>query len=152
MGGSDTHDVDIGSLGVGVPTTVVYAEELSERAILDGVRAGHVFVDVEGSRNRLLTAEARAGAARAQMGDVLAAPADTIIRVTAHVTECRSGRIVLLEQGRAAPVAEALLVTNDENRMLEHNGTGSPRWLRVEVRGPDGAPLLIGNPFYLNYR
>ena len=40
IGGSDTHDVDIGSLGIGVPTTVVYAGELSERAILGGVRAG----------------------------------------------------------------------------------------------------------------
>lgn len=152
MGGSDTHDVDVGTLGIGAPTTVVYAEELSERAILDSVRAGHVFVDVEGSRDRLLEAEARAGAASAQMGDVLAAPADALIRVTVHVSGCRSGRLVLLEQSRDTPAAEAPLATDDETRSFELNGTGSRRWLRIEVRGPNGMPLLIGNPFYLNYR
>lgn len=150
-GGSDTHDVDIGSLGIGVPTTVVYASELSERAILDGVRAGHVFVDVAGSRNRMLTAEASAGSSSAQMGDTLQAPAGTMVRVSAHVVGCQSARIVFLGQGNSEPIAQAQLATNDETSAFELRADGSRRWLRVEVRGPDGVPLLIGNPFYLNY-
>ena len=28
---------------------------------------------------------------------------------------------------------------------------GEQRWLRVEVRSSDGVPVLIGNPFYVNY-
>lgn len=151
IGGSDTHDVDIGSLGVGVPTTVVYARELSERAILDGVRAGHVFVDVAGSRNRLLTAEARAGSSSAQMGDTLRASAGTVVRVSAHVVGCQSARIFLLAQGTSEPAAQAQLATNDETSTFELRADGSPRWLRVEVRATDGVPLLIGNPFYLNH-
>lgn len=151
MGGSDTHDVGIGTLGVGVPTTVVFAEELSERAILEGVRAGHVFVDVEGSRDRVLTAEASAGGATADMGDALAAPADSVIRVSAHVKGCRSARLVLLMQGQATPVAAAQVATDDETRSFELRSTGSRLWLRAEVLGAGGAPLLIGNPFYLNY-
>jgi hypothetical protein len=151
IGGSDTHDVDIGSLGIGVPTTVVYARELSERAILDGVRAGHVFVDVAGSRNRLLTAEARAGSNSAQMGDTLQASAGTVLQVSAHVVGCQSARILLLGQGSSEPLAQALLATNDETNAFELRADGSRRWLRIEVRAPDGVPLLIGNPFYLNY-
>jgi hypothetical protein len=57
-----------------------------------------------------------------------------------------------LEQGHEAPVAEALLASADETRSFELKGDGSRRWLRVEVRSPGGVPLLIGNPFYLNYR
>jgi len=151
MGGSDTHDVGIGTLGVGVPTTVVYAEDLSERAILQGVRAGHVFVDVEGSRDRLLIADASAGSASAQMGDALNAPAGSTIHISVRVTGCRAARLALLMQGHAAPVAEALVDTDDETRKFELPGGGSRLWLRAEVLTAGGVPLLIGNPFYLNY-
>jgi hypothetical protein len=52
IGGSDTHRPDDKSRplsGVGYPTTVVQAAELSERAILAGIRAGNVFIDIEGT-------------------------------------------------------------------------------------------------------
>jgi len=35
-----------------------------------------------------------------------------------------------------------------QNFLLPNDG--ARHWLRVEVRGVDGRPLLIGNPFYLN--
>jgi hypothetical protein len=152
IGGSDTHNVDVGIVGVGLPTTVVYATELSEHAILDGVRAGHVFVDVQGSRNRLLTAEAAAGKVSAMMGDALAVPSGTVLRVTAHVVGCASAHLVLLQQGRSEPVEDVILPSDDESRAFELRADGSQRWLRVEVRGSNTVPLLIGNPFYLNYR
>jgi hypothetical protein len=53
IGGSDNHDVDIppdARSAVGRPTTVIHAQELSEHAILDAIRAGHVFIDVEGTK------------------------------------------------------------------------------------------------------
>ena len=37
---------------IGGPTTVVYSAELSQTAILEAIRAGHVFVDVAGSPDR----------------------------------------------------------------------------------------------------
>jgi len=150
IGGSDTHDVDVGVMGVGVPTTVVYAAELSERAILEGVRAGHVFIDVAGSSDRILTAEANAGEHTAQMGDLLLAPAGTAVRVAVHVIGCRAARVIVLQQGQREPVAEAALATNDATQNFQLPNDGARHWLRVEVRGVDGRPLLIGNPFYLN--
>ena len=150
-GGSDTHDVDEGTMGVGVPTTVVYAAELSERAILEGVRAGHVFVDVTGSSDRMLSAEVTVGGVTAQMGDLLMAPAGAAILVTAHVHGCRAARVIVLEQGHAEPVAEAVLPTNDMTQQFQLPNDGARHWLRIEVRRADGMPLLIGNPFYLNH-
>jgi hypothetical protein len=76
IGGSDNHRPtrpldEVGS--VGSPTTVVYASELSTPAILAGIRAGHVFLDLTGSRGRLLEVTASDAAGTAQMGDLLAA-------------------------------------------------------------------------------
>ena len=34
--------------------TVVYAQDLSVPAILDGIRSGHVFIDLTGSHDRML--------------------------------------------------------------------------------------------------
>ena len=57
IGGSDNHDAGLApdkAASVGRPTTVVYADNLSQDAILAGLRAGRVFVDVLGTRDRLL--------------------------------------------------------------------------------------------------
>ena len=52
IGGSDNHDAANG--GIGTPTTVVHADSLSEQGIVEGIRGGRVFVDVAGTRDRLL--------------------------------------------------------------------------------------------------
>ena len=85
------------------------------------------------------------------MGDTLQATAGTVVQVSTHVVGCQSARIVLLGQGNSEPLAQALLATNDETSAFELRADGARRWLRVEVRALDGVPLLIGNPFYLNY-
>ena len=63
----------------GTPTTVVHAAELTQAAILDGIRAGHVFVDVAGSGSGMLDVRASHGAKEAMMGDSLAAPAGAAV-------------------------------------------------------------------------
>jgi hypothetical protein len=58
VGGSDDHraGMDTGSTPamIGSPTTMVYAEALSEAAILDGVRAGHTVVKLRGPDDPML--------------------------------------------------------------------------------------------------
>jgi hypothetical protein len=151
VGGSDNHDTELGRLGVGFPTTVVYAPTLSERAILDAIRAGHVFVDVTGSRDRVLELTAQSGEQSAIMGDALAAPAGAVVRFSIHVAHVKGGRIVLEEDG--APLASALtnpaLASDDETKTFQITGDGKRHWLRADVvQGP--LPALIGNPIYLN--
>lgn len=75
-----------------------------------------------------------------------------MIRVNVHVVGCAAAHVVLLEQGRSEPVDDVALVDDDETRTFEVRSDGAQHWLRVEVRGQNGVPLLIGNPFYLNYR
>src|SRR4051812_10549827 len=88
IGWSDNHNADSPpneASSVGVPTTVVHATELSQAAVMEGIRKGHVFVDVGGSPAGLLEVEAEAGGQRVEMGDALIAPANTRVRLSVHV-------------------------------------------------------------------
>src|SRR5215469_6444428 len=82
IGGSDNHNAlsdPARPSAVGSPTTVVFATELSTPAIMDAIRAGHVFVDATGSRDRVLIMKAQTTQATAQMGDSLEAARQTIV-------------------------------------------------------------------------
>jgi hypothetical protein len=154
VGGSDNHDASLdpakGS-GLGLPTTVVHAAELSQPAVLAALRAGHVFVDLTGSRDKLLEVTATQGAAAAEMGDALPAPAGSTVRLRVHVAAAPGGVISLA--GDAASLArlpDPQLAGPDEVRTFDLAADGARRWLRVDVRGPDGRLWLLGNPIYLN--
>lgn len=145
VGGSDNHDPTLPpARGVGTPTTVVHATELSQDAILAAIRAGHVFVDVQGTRDRLLEVNAEAGGRTAAMGDHLSAAGP--VRLTVHVAHAAGGRISFT--GPAAPAAAATPLGDDETRVLDLPAH-THGWVRVDVRGPDGALWLLGNPVWL---
>jgi hypothetical protein len=155
IGGSDNHDAfqneaGIGSNPNGAPATVVHAEELSMPAILAGIRAGHVFVDTEGSRDRLLDITASAGAQHAGMGDVLRAGKGEQVRFEVHVAHAAGNRLIVLLDGKALATAADTPVDGDEMRHgFDWSADGQTHWLRVEVRNAAGKPLLIGNPVYI---
>jgi hypothetical protein len=82
VGSSDSHHAGTPTSGlqspIGTATTVVYAQELSERGIGDGVRAGHTYVKVFGPEVPDLRLEAflpGAGEPAGIMGDALRAQA-----------------------------------------------------------------------------
>jgi hypothetical protein len=154
IGGSDNHDatLDPGKpQSVGYPTTVVHAAELSQPAILAAIRAGHVFVDVTGSRDRTLEVTAASGGKTAEMGDVLAAPAGAPIHFTVHVVHAGGASLSIAGNGPKPKLAGAAF-TDDATRTFEVASDGQPHWLRIDVRGPDGKLWLLGNPIYLNAR
>ena len=153
VGGSDNHDAMLDPKkpsSVGYPTTVVHASELSQPAVLAAIRAGHVFVDATGSRDRSLEVSAISGGRTAEMGDGLAAPSGAPVRVTIHVAHAAGGSLSLAGDGPKPKLADATLGGEDETRTFEVAGDGRRHWLRVDVRGPDGKLWLLGNPIYLN--
>jgi hypothetical protein len=154
-GGSDSHKPDgdpAKPAAVGSPTTVVYAENLSERAILDAISAGHVFVDVEGTADRMLELTAACGAGSAIMGEILAAPEGADVAFTVRVRKLAGARIdVVMDGRRAVALGEAVIDGDDASLSFTLPGDGARHWLRADVRSADGArTLMIGNPIYLN--
>lgn len=154
IGGSDNHDAALDSTkpaSVGYPTTVVHAAELSQPAILAAIRAGHVFVDTQGSRERTLEVTATSGGHTAEMGDSLAAPAGARVRFTVRVTHA-AGALLSISGNGPKPKLAAQAFSDDETLSFEVAGDGRAHWLRMDVRGPDGKLWLLGNPIYLNGR
>ena len=151
IGGSDNHDATLGAgqaSSVGYPTTVVHAAELSQRAILAAIRAGHVFVDVQGSRDRLLEVTAEAGGRVAAMGDALSLPAGGRLSLQIHAAHAAGGRLAV-SGDLPLDLADLEVRGEDERRILDVVADGRRHWLRVDVRGPDGRLWLLGNPIYL---
>ena len=154
VGGSDNHDATAPpdrASAIGVPTTVVHARELSQVAVLEAIRAGHVFVDVWGTKDRLLEVEARSGEARAEMGDVLPVAAGARVEVEVRVAGAPPGaKLSLAGDGAAlAGPFEVLLGATEARRVFALEADGKAHWLRIDVRSADGKLILLGNPLYL---
>jgi hypothetical protein len=156
VGGSDNHNatLDAAALSaVGHPTTVVYATELSERAILEGIRAGHVFVDVQGTRDRGIEFRATAAGATALMGDDLKTDSGATVHfvLTMHALDGTHPEVV--RDGEATTLLDGTAVKGQmETQQFDYKADGNRHWLRVNVRGADGSLLILGNPIYLNFK
>jgi hypothetical protein len=156
IGGSDTHDISakdglMPPARVGVPTTVVYAEELSTAAILDGLRAGRVFIDVAGSRDRTLEMSARVGERTIAMGGEIAMAENERAEVSIQVANVRGGRVQITRDGVVLEAQPAIDADTFRYTLVE-KGDGRRHWLRVDVRDAQQRLVLIGNPIYVNRR
>jgi hypothetical protein len=155
IGGSDNHRPmqpldEIGSIGS--PTTVVYATELSTPAILAGIRAGHVFIDLAGTRDRLLEVTARAGNQVVHAGDLLTVPAGQTVDFGVRVTAAAGGTVRWLEDGQELALkADTAIASADQSFPLNWVSDGRRHWFRAEVEGAGGKLWLLGNPIYVNW-
>jgi len=153
IGGSDSHigsdDARDAFAGViGTPTTVVHAKALSMEGILDGIRAGHVFIDVDGTRDRTLDVDASVGAAHAGMGDAIAVAGGAILHVDVRTKAPPGARVVVTVDGKADAGKP---VSGDGAVAFDWTSDGKAHWLRVDVRSAEGKLLLLGNPVYINH-
>jgi hypothetical protein len=157
VGGSDNHDAGRpGSEpgGIGYPTTVVHAEALSQEAILNAVRSGHVFLDAQGSVNRLLEYTASVGGHQAEMGDSIKVGKGERLRISVHTASVAGDSLQVIEDGQPRTADEATrrpIESNDSVRSFEWKSDGGRHWLRMVVSTADGRPVLLGNPIYINF-
>ncbi len=154
IGGSDNHKPDADAAkpsAVGAPTTVVYAENLSERAILDAIRAGRVFIDVEGSGDRLLDLTAMIGTRKVGMGEAVPAAKGERIGFHARLENLPGGKIEVIEDGQVTADAAVVEGARDAELDFPWTSDGQRHWLRLNARDADGRLVLIGNPIYVNF-
>jgi hypothetical protein len=152
IGGSDTHDVTSRNIRppparIGVPTTVVYARALSAAAIIAGIRAGNVFVDTAGTRDRTLEFTARHANKSVTMGEALQLSGRRNVAFDVQVAQLAGGTIEIIRDGT---VARRMPVTGATHSLaFEETFDRKRHWLRVNVRDPQGKLALIGNPIYI---
>jgi hypothetical protein len=122
---------------------VVHAEELSTAGILAGVRAGRVFIDLDGTKERMLDLTARAKSGQAVMGGVLAAQPGEAVAFTASLTGEEMAGLEVIRDG----VKVAVAVGPSGAFAVKMSDKAS--WVRLNLRDAQGRLLLIGNPIYL---
>jgi hypothetical protein len=151
VGGSDNHNATIPpgeTAAIGWPVTAIEADELSVPAILNGIRAGRTFIDLTGSRDKMLDFTADAGGVSAKMGGTLHAAAGATISVHIHTIAAKGSMVHLLLDGEDSnpplPVEAADAAATVTVAAGQH-------WLRLEVHDPSGANELISSPLYINF-
>ncbi|GAC1422437.1 MAG: CehA/McbA family metallohydrolase [Acidobacteriaceae bacterium] len=148
IGGSDNHEAVYPAVvrsAIGHPITVVYANNLSERAILDGVRAGHVFVDLEGSSDRIIEFSAKSGTESVAMGDNLRAPEGQTIHFALKMFNLQESYPEVVHD------EPNTLTFGEQMTNFDYRSDGKRHWFRVNVRSMDGRMLILGNPIYINF-
>lgn len=155
IGGSDNHrpTQPLDELGsVGSPTTVVYSTELSIPAILAGIRAGHVFLDLQGTHDRLLEVSAQVNQRAALAGDLLTAKNGETVKFAVRVVAASGGKLVWIEDGHEVGLDHTSTIgSNDQEFADSWLSDGRRHWVRAQVSGRDGKLWLIGNPVYVNW-
>jgi hypothetical protein len=155
LGGSDNHDADLtpdARSAVGRPTTVIYAQVLSERAILDAIGAGHVFVDVEGTKDRIVEFEAKTALNNASMGDSINAPTGQQVHFTVRMIALQGAYSEIIQDGQPTSLIDKSASSKpDETRAFDYVSDGKRHWFRVNARSTDGSLLIVANPIYLNF-
>ena len=155
IGGSDNHRPELplekpGS--VGNPTTVVYAANLSTPAILAGIRSGRVFIDLTGSRNRMVELTANCNGKEARMGGGLQAAKGAQVAFEARTVGAEGGRLELLEDGKPMEGAAPSSTPGTSGELHAWwTSDGARHWFLAQVIGPDGKLWLLGNPVYVNW-
>jgi hypothetical protein len=144
VGGSDEHTPDeIADRQLGRPTTMVFARELSEDAIVEGLLSGRVYVRTRGPGGPAIDFSARAGDVIAQMGGRLRADGGPV--TFQLMTEGAAGQHV--EWIRNGEVASRSPIDG-----AGHAGTSIAvrpgDWVTVILRDAQG-PTLFGNAIYI---
>jgi hypothetical protein len=146
IGGSDDHraGVDLGSFQspIGDPTTMVYAEELSVSAIIEGVRNGRTVVKLQGPGDPMIELSSTA----APSGDTIAA---SRTRIQAVVRGGAGNAFLFVRNGE--PLEKVLIDADPFTREIRVDAplSGEDRY-RAEVH-IDGKPRTVTSHLWLHW-
>ena len=148
VGASDTHTAAPSPNQLGRPRTVVQASSLSRAGIMQGLRARRAYLVADRQINLTLTA--RAAGASASIGDTLSVAAGQGIEVALQLRGAVAGTIQLL--GTTGVLATSPIAPSGATMVRWQLPPGLPRYLRVEVRNPQGAMLALTNSIWVSSR
>jgi len=146
VGGSDEHTPEeTTDHRIGRPATIVFANELSERAIVAGLRSGRVYVRTHGVDGPALDFFATAGGQRYEMGSEMLEMKAVTLR--AHLTGATGQRLTWMRNGKS--IGEAEVAANSEVTLECEAHAGD--WFTVVLREA-GTPTVFANAIYVRRR
>jgi uncharacterized protein (TIGR03382 family) len=145
LGGSDDHSAGASSSPIqsptGSPTTMVWAEELSVDAIMEGIRQGRTVVKLQGPEDPMLELDAEG-----RDGDTVAA-AETTLQIRVTDVPAGGASLRLVRNGQAGPPVEVLgdPFVHEEQVLAPASGRD---WIRAEL-WVTGAPRVVTSHLFL---
>ena len=138
IGGSDDHTPDeTTDQRIGRPTTVVRARELSEPALIEGLRAGRVYIRTRGADGPRLELSATSGARRYELGESVAAGA---LALEAVVGRAAGQTATWIRNGEAI----ATTPIPADGRVSHQVAARSGDWFSLILRDASGPTLYSG--------
>jgi hypothetical protein len=139
VGGSDEHTPEeAADRQIGTPATVVFAEELSEPAIVAGLRAGRVYIRTKGPGGPRLDFSAEADGRRYEMGQAIQRADPITLRVA--LTNATGQQVVWIKNGNALRT-DSVPATGE---LAFETATRPGDWFTVVVRA-GGTPTVFAN-------
>ena len=144
IGGSDDHAARSERGRIGRPTTLIFADERSERALLDGIRSGRVYIRPRGPDGPGLDLELTADRQRALMGETLEVGTRTAARLRLRVTRADQQTLHVVANGRPLHMRRIGV----ESEVLIPASVAPGDWIHVLLRDERGI-TAISNPVYI---
>jgi hypothetical protein len=151
IGGSDDHRAGAGTgitdTPLGSPTTLVLADNLSEAAIIDGIRKGRTIVQLRGPDDPFIDVHVeRADGTLAELGDDV----DGVATVTMPV-RITAGAGTFLQLWRDGEKLDQLRVESDDFQHTFEDEPGAlDRRYRVELITDANQRLVVTSHFYIH--
>jgi PHP domain/PHP-associated len=144
IGSSDSHRA---ANPIGRPTTHVAAKVPTQRALLDAILKGRVYLSTEVAQPALgFEAETMGRKTRWMVGDEIHLTTPTTIRFLVRATSIPGATISLVSNGQ---VLRSLSTTSDGQPQVIEIECRSDSYYRLEVRDAKKAMLALTNPIYL---
>lgn len=152
IGGSDDHGGGFGSAQPGTPTTMVWADGLSEQSILKGVKSGKVYLKTERATDPDITFYAESEDKKWEMGSTIPLSENSASSITFKLlTEPQDGLSAeWILNGEIVESQKTSRETESEQLTFIYK-MDNPKegWLRLNLR-KDGNITTITNPIYIN--
>jgi hypothetical protein len=152
IGGSDDHGAGFGRSQPGTPTTMVYAESLSEADLLKAVKKGRVYLRTRSPDGPAIEFTATDGVDTWQMGDVI--PVDELEKdqpVYIQIKYDNYDFVIpeIIWNGESVEWKPENSLVEAEYRINQYriNGFG-PGWVRFNLRDDEGI-VVVSNPIYI---
>jgi hypothetical protein len=152
IGGSDDHSAGIGNSEPGIPTTMVYANSLSEKDILEGVINGKVYLKTRGSNGPDVSFHAIFKGKRWSMGETidLNSIKNHSLEIMIEYSHPSKQELELIFNGEVINPEVKQMVDEDHTyRLVSEISNPGKGWMRFNLRDEDGRITVISNPIYL---
>ena len=142
IGGGDEHGARPRGR-VGSPATVIFAAELSEAGLLDGIRSGRVYVRTRGPEGPVIDLTASSHGESVPMGGVLGVAGP--VRLDMKIDRAAGQYVEVVRNGE---VIEKLDVPGESASLSTTVPVSSGQWVHVRLRDAMGM-TAFSNPVYV---